>query len=72
MEEIPGYVVAADVAAVLPKRSPSHVTGSAKTGTGCSAWSLYSGLWGAFTGRRGEITDCVPSGAQKAKTTIPR
>lgn len=72
MEEIPWHMVAADVAAVLPEHSPSHATGNATTGTGCSAWSLHSRLWGVFTTHRGEVADSVPSSAQKGKTTIPR
>lgn len=64
--------MATDVAGVLPERSSSDATGSAKAGTGCSAWSLQSGLQGAFTTCRGEVTYSVPSSAQKGKTTISR
>lgn len=71
MEEIPWDVVAADRALVLSECSPSHATGSGRTGTGCSAWSLHRGLQDAFTTHRGEVTDSVPSSAHEAKT-IPR
>jgi len=72
VEEIPWYVVAADVAAVLREHPPSRATGGAGRGTSCSAWSLHSGWRGAFTTRTAEVTDSVPSGAWKIKTTIHR